>query len=1330
MSAASDHVDRLVDAYVHDLLSADEAGRVEAHCHACPACGRALDLARRRLALLQAVPAVEPSAALVPATLEHIHDYQYRRTQRRNRIAWGLLGSLAACTLVLIGLQMYYALLRPGTIDLLVLGQNQLLAATRTSLRVRVVDRNGGAAMTGVPVVVALLAGDGRSEELARFTTDAQGAGSPPLQVPDWADGRYELVVSALTPGGTQTLRRPVQLRRSWQLMLSTDKPLYQPGQTIRMRALALRRPDLRPVAGQEAVFTLADPRGTVLFKHRAPTSQYGITASDCPLAAEIAEGAYTLACKVGDTESKQTVEIKRYTLPKFLVDVKPDRSYYAPGQLARVRVQADYFFGKPVAQAAVAVGVWVKDAGEREHATVTAVTDDRGAAEVTFMTPAALVGQPGDGGDARVRLVATVTDPADQKETRAVERIVTPRLVRLDVLPEAGTLVQGVANTVFVLVSRPDGTPVKGARVQTTGAVTTEVVTDDRGAGSFQLMAAAGAADLNLVVVAPGGEVLERTSRRLEVRGDADDFLVRTDRAVYRGGETMTVTALGNGVEPVFLDLIRDGQTLLSQTIELSGGRGEQVVDLPADLFGTLQLVAYRFVGPEGLPFRKTRVLYVTPPDGLQVHATLDQPEYQPGKQATLNLRLTDGKGRPTPGAISLAGVDERVFHVLAQRPGMEATFYTLEKELLKPVYAIYPWSPDDEPNATRRDQALFAATAGVTPPPPTAPEAQATQLNASGVHTLAMRSLPEVQQAVSKLRERRLDQVRLGWAVLAAMAVLSGYGLLWLFLSVRTVLIVHGIAGLGLLCMVGGMVFLMLMMGGRAGSKFSGVAADGRFFAAEKSAAPASGPPRMAPEMSGMRVGSGATPPRVRQHFPETLVWKPELITDDAGRLPPLAIPLADSITTWRLAASAVSADGRLGAAQLPMKVFQPFFVELNLPTTFTRGDEVGVPVVVYNYLDRPQTVALTLAAAPWYSLTGPAEQKLELAAGEVRSTRYTLKIDKVGTHRLKVTALAGGVGDAVEREIDVVPDGRRVETAHSGGLARPAEVTLDVPANAVDGSVKAFVKFYPSGFSQLVEGLDSIFQMPYGCFEQTSSTTYPNVLALDYLRQNRLSVPAVEAKARQYILLGYQRLVGFEVAGGGFDWYGRPPADVGLTAYGLMEFQDMARVHDVDAQLLQRTRRWLLGQRKPDGSWEAMRGAHFAGGGADADTARLALTAYVTWAVFADGQMANDTSLTRNWLLTHRPETVADPHALALLCNALLAMDPQGTDAAPYLARLAELRQTTDDGRQAFWARPAGARTLFYAGGVSGQVETTALAAGAAARQGPSAGERPPR
>src|SRR5690606_31912178 len=109
------------------------------------------------------------------------------------------------------------------------------------------------------------------------------------------------------------------------------------------------------------------------------------------------------------------------------------------------------------------------------------------------------------------------------------------------------------------------------------------------------------------------------------------------------------------------------------------------------------------------------------------------------------------------------------------------------------------------------------------------------------------------------------------------------------------------------------------------------------------------------------------------VRQYFPETLLWQPELITDDEG-IAMLDLSLADSITTWRISASAVSSVGQLGDARIPLKVFQPFFVDLNLPVALTRHDEVSVPVVVYNYLDTPQTVKLSLDKREWFELLDP--------------------------------------------------------------------------------------------------------------------------------------------------------------------------------------------------------------------------------------------------------------------------------------------------------------------------------------------------------------------
>jgi hypothetical protein len=1293
MSENNEHVADLVDDYLHALLLPRRAAAVEEHCNACPACQTALEDARRRRALLQAVPPSEPSNQLLGDTLRRINGYDQQRRRRLRRFFLGSLTALAACALVLSGAQIHYNNLTATPYDLMVLGQHQLLAGANGSLRIRLLDHARNLALAGIPIVIELK-GNGRSAELARFDTDALGVGQPRFRLPDWPDGDYGLVVTAQTPGSPETISRSVRLMRSWKLMLTSDKPVYQPGQTIHVRALALRQPDLRPVAEQETSFTLADPKGNVLFKNSGRTSHYGIAATDCQLAKEIAEGAYTLACKIGDSESRLRLEVRKYVLPKFKVDVQVDRSFYQPGDKAHITVRADYFFGKPVADATVELEI-------RETSQVLQTfslhTDAAGAVGVAYTIPNDL----GKRSDKQLSFTANVTDSAGQKQSVGVDRLVTRQPVRIEVLPENGVLVQDVSNIVYLLATHADGTP---ARARLTIEGPNEVVdTDANGLASFEVTPGSGGVNWTIVARDAANKEIARRSVNLSCDLGPRDFLLRTDRAFYESGQTMRLSADGQGNEPIFVDILKGEQTLLSETIGMNDGHGVCAIDLPPDLFGTVRLCAYR-LDAYGVRLSKTRVLYIHPAGQLKIVSKLDQKEYRPGRRAHLDLTLTDSAGKPCPGAISLAGVDEAVFSVLSQRPGSEETFYTLEPQLLQPVYALYPWSPQRKGADDKRlEQALFAATVR-----------SGTENTATDLHSLTATTFPEKTQEVTQARLKAEDRILAGWIVLGLALLGLGYASLWCFLRPETVLALHALP-----FFVIGMLLLFLLLLALTGCGASHTApAPARLakealgtFGVENN--PIHGLPHQdvfqpAPVDPAKPSGEPAMP-HVRKNFPETFLWKPQLITDDEGRAH-LDIDLADSITTWRISTSAVAADGRLGATQFPVKVFQPFFVDLNLPVSLTRNDEMSVPVVVYNYLDKPQTVTLKLAHARWFSLQGNAEQQLDLAPHEVRSTVYRIRATKAGIHELQVSAFASGIADALKRSIEVEPDGRRVEQVFNGSLQQPGGVTLLVPDNAIDGSIQAFLKIYPSGFSQLVEGLDNIFQMPYGCFEQTSSTTYPNILALDYLKRTGRSIPKIEAKARQYIHLGYQRLVSFEVAGGGFDWFGHPPANRTLTAYGLMEFEDMARVHDVDPQLIARTRRWLLSQRLGDGWW-APEGHQMH----DAPTGqgRLATTAYIAWAVFGHNKSEANPAPTRDFLLKHTADSIRDPHVVALMANALLALDSQGQSVAPYLDRLEALKHTREDGKQTWWQQPNGARTTFYGSGRSGSIETTALA-----------------
>src|SRR6185369_12751345 len=92
-----------------------------------------------------------------------------------------------------------------------------------------------------------------------------------------------------------------------------------------------------------------------------------------------------------------------------------------------------------------------------------------------------------------------------------------------------------------------------------------------------------------------------------------------------------------------------------------------------------------------------------------------------------------------------------------------------------------------------------------------------------------------------------------------------------------------------------------------------------------------------------------------RVRQLFPETWLWS-ELQTDAAGRASQ-RVQAPDSITTWSLRAVALSKERGLGVAEAELRVFQPFFLSVDLPYAAIRSEELPVKVALYNYRPEPQ-------------------------------------------------------------------------------------------------------------------------------------------------------------------------------------------------------------------------------------------------------------------------------------------------------------------------------------------------------------------------------------
>ncbi len=438
----------------------------------------------------------------------------------------------------------------------------------------------------------------------------------------------------------------------------------------------------------------------------------------------------------------------------------------------------------------------------------------------------------------------------------------------------------------------------------------------------------------------------------------------------------------------------------------------------------------------------------------------------------------------------------------------------------------------------------------------------------------------------------------------------------------------------------------------------------------------------------------------PRLRQYFPETLYWNP-MIETRHGRAH-FSFKLADNITTWQMQVIGSTLDGKVATASADIRAFQPFFADHDPPRILTQGDRIDLPVIVRNYTEKAQNVSVVMKPETWFELKDGVSHDLNIASGASANAVFALRATAAITDgKQRVTAAGPTASDAIEKPVTVHPDGEETAKALNALLSNETVLDIEIPQDAIAGSTRAELKVYPNLMAHVIESIEAILKRPYGCGEQTISSTYPNLLALRFLKRAGHENNPIAAKAHRYLQAGIDRLMGYrDLETGGFTYWGHGKPDITLTAYAVQFLEDAKAYGNVDDDVLKSARGWLKKMQAPTGEWKMSN--PYSGLN---DQRTLYETAGIALSM---ARAKSDTISGALDYLKTRVGSFDEPYAIA---SYTLAAFEAGRDADARIA-LGQLRRLAQaEAGFAYWDLKS--NTPFYGWGYAGRLETTALA-----------------
>ncbi|XP_009950303.1 PREDICTED: alpha-2-macroglobulin-like protein 1, partial [Leptosomus discolor] len=1052
-----------------------------------------------------------------------------------------------------------------------------------------------------------------------------------PWQAPAPTEGKDEIVNLHVSIQGDSldvSEKKKVMLRALEPgIFIQTDKAVYKPGQQVKLRIVSLDK-DFIPSNKKLPLVFLKDPSGNRIAQWREVSPQQGIVDLSLPLAAEPALGTYIIAVE-GKTHS---FSVEEYVLPKFEMTIDLPAVVLAEDKKFQMEICGRYTYGKPVqgkVQASLCQStrhIWIlhrlhsAPQKEKNCIEVSGQTEKNGcfSTEVLLLAFNLTSSMYENQLQVQASLVedGTGLELKNTKSCKISPEIFTVTFENTDNfykpgIPYAGTMLLKGANgavqpqkQLLLVVSQ------QGKDTRQT------FLTDRSGRASFTLETSgwSGTVSLrgevnNTAHSQNGGSTIYRRAYTfLSPFFSASQSFLQIHRLEselpcgqpqqLRVDYVFSKEALGterDSLDVVFLVLAKENivSVLRKELPAEAGLRGSFTLELPIDLelAPTARVLGYTVL-PNGEMVADSTKLKVAKCFPNKVKMAFSEDRALPGSELWLELQAA-------PGSLcAIRAVDRSVLLLKPEaKLNMEAVYKVLPE-------FNYPGSIQDPPPCPTFswDYDLDFYT----------PDIPIIPLNAA-LKLFTNAKISEVcEKPVGLPTEVGLRGPRGG---------------------------------------AGSSVFYLWKEVGVSEGKVRGI----------PSAAVQEEPPE---------------PPAPRTYFPETWLW--DLVPVGEGGSAEVTVTVPDAITEWEAGMFCTSPLGLGLAPTTTLTAFKPFFVELALPYAVIRHEAFTLVATVFNYLQQCLRVRVTLAESAELEVSAGADEAYGgcICADEARTFRWGVRATSLGevnitvsTEALSSKELCGnempvtpaqGRVDTVIKPLLVQPGGILVEKAHNsllceeGRTARGSaeEISLEVPANILEGSQRAHVTVMGDIMGNALQNLDRLLAMPYGCGEQNMVRFAPNIYIQQYLEKSGQLQPDIRAKAQGFLQSGYQRELLYKHDDGSYSAFGKsdPSGNTWLTAFVLKSFGQARAYVAIEERHITDALRWLQKQQRETGCFRSV-GKLFNNALQGGISDELSLSAYVTAAMLELGLSPTDPKVS-SALQCLEASATDDPYTQALL------------------------------------------------------------------------------